>query len=415
MRILIIHNKYQCPGGEDAVVESEGALLAQNGHVVDYLIFDNAIIQTRLDQWIAGISNLYNFNSARLLQSKIFAFKPDLIHVHNFVPLVSPAVFFVAKRFRIPVVATLHNYRLICPSATLFFDHQIYEKSIQSLFPIHSILKGVYRKSRLQTAAIAIMTCFHNLAGTWKNKIDKYIVLTEFASEKFKQSALRVPEKKFFVKPNFVPDYGDGKLQRDDFFLFVGRLSEEKGIEMLLKTASRYHFNLTIIGDGPLKHMVLEYARNYSNISYMGYQHKVSVIHQMKRCTALIFPSLWYEGFPIAILEAFSTGTPVIVSGLGGLPDIVQNNVNGLNFKPGDQQDLLYMVMLLLDDPKLRAQLGSNARYTYLTRYTPQINYELLLKIYQEAITDSKAFDEIASGKLVVDSRNIYPNAANIS
>src|SRR6267154_2136215 len=208
MRILLIHNKYKQPGGENIVFESEGELLSSNGHLVEHLVFDNSTIQTFVDKFFSGLKVIYNPESARKLREKIEHFKPDIIHVHNFVPLVSPSIFSVAKKFNIPIILTLHNYRLICPSATLVHKGKIYERSVNSVFPIDAIIKGVYRNSKLQTAAVATMVAVHNQLGTWRNKVDFYIALSNFAKEKFKTSGLAIPEERLVVKPNFVQDFG---------------------------------------------------------------------------------------------------------------------------------------------------------------------------------------------------------------
>ena len=208
MRILLLHNRYQYAGGEDKVFESEAELLLSYNHQVERLVFDNKEITTTLDKIKAGLTGVFNFKSAKLVAKKIREFKPDILHVHNFVPLASPSVFYAAKANNVPVILTLHNYRLICPSATLFYDKKIYEKSMRTIFPLDAVLKGVYRDSIAQTAALALMTTFHNLAGTWRNKISKFIVLTEFAKSKFLGSRLKVSPDQFMLKPNFIADPG---------------------------------------------------------------------------------------------------------------------------------------------------------------------------------------------------------------
>ena len=384
MRILLIHNKYQQAGGEDLVFESEFELLSRNNSV-ERLVFDNKEIGTGIGKIFSGLKGLYNPDSGRKLQQLISQFKPEIIHVHNFVPLASPSIFFVAKRNKIPIVVTLHNYRLICPSATLFFNHKIYERSIHSIFPLDAIAKGVYRNSRVQTAGLVAMTSFHNLFGTWKNKVDKFIVLTEFARNKFKDSALRVTDDQLVLKPNFIMDPGNGEGIRSDFFLFVGRLSEEKGIDTLLKACQLGNLQLTIIGDGPLREKVVEAARTNSAITYLGFQNKNVIVEKLKQCKALIFPSEWFEGFPMTILEAFATGTPVIGSRIGGVAEIIKDKFNGLLFDVGNESDLVSKTQQL-ENIDLRRALSANARNSYLQNYTPEKNYQILMDIYGQAI-----------------------------
>ena len=387
MKILLVHNKYQHPGGENVVFESEGELLAKHGHFVERLLFDNASIRTFMDKVKLSVNVIYNPSSAKKLSNKIESFAPDIVHVHNFLPLVSPSIFSVAKKYNIPTILTLHNYRLICPSATLVYKGKIYERSIRSVFPLDAIWKGVYRNSRLQTAAVAIMVAVHNIMGTWRNSIDLYIALSHFAKEKFRTSALAIPEERMVVKSNFVSDFGVGHLNRDKNFLFVGRLVEEKGINVLLQAAKIHPFKLTIIGDGPLRNLVITATKVNPNIHYLGFQDQNIIAMQMKKCKALIFPSIWYEGFPLTILEAFSTGTPVIASRLGAMAEIIQDRINGLLFEAGNPIALVEKIKDLDAKVELAAQLAVHARSSYLDHYTPEKNYSLLLDIYKKALT----------------------------
>ena len=386
MKIILIHNIYQQAGGEELVFQTEGDLLREQGHQIETLVFDNKSLNSSFAKFLSGIKVIYNPTSAKKLGKRIKKFKPDLIHVHNFFPLASPSIFFVAKKHRVPVVVTLHNYRLICPSATLFHDHSIYERSINSPFPVDAILKGVYRNSRIQTAAMVMATRFHNLIGTWKFKVDRFIVLTEFARTKFTNSILRTAPNALTVKPNFVIDQGPGEMHRENFFLYIGRLSVEKGVETLLQSLTIHRYNLLIIGDGLLRDKVENFAESNRNLSYIGRQDKDVIMRHLKKCKALILPSNWYEGFPMTILEAFSAGTPVIASYLGAMMEVVQDKVNGLHFEAGNANDLIYKIRLLESNTPLAKQLSDNARTTYLNRYTPEKNYKLLFEIYNQLL-----------------------------
>jgi glycosyltransferase involved in cell wall biosynthesis len=390
MRILVIHNKYKQAGGEDSVFNSESALLIQHGHVVERLVFDNTTINTPFKRILSGLKTIYNPISAREIKKKILEFDPDIIHVHNFLPIVSPSVFFVAKQLHIPIVLTLHNYRLICPSATLFFNGQVDESSVHSIIPWHAIWNGVYRKSKWQTAGVVCMTAFHHWLGTWKHKVGAYIMLTQFAREKFINAAIALPPDKLFVKPNFVEDLGMGQHAREDYFLFIGRLTEEKGISTLLNAASMYRFKLVIVGDGPLKSVVEYYALHNPSISYVGFQPKEIVIDYLKRCKALIFPSTWYEGFPVTIAEAFSSGTPVIASDLGAMKEIFIDKVNGLLFDAGNERDLILQIIEITKSESLGRNISLNARDCYLKNYTPSTNYAQLTDIYERTIERNK-------------------------
>lgn len=380
----MIHNRYRYQGGEDSVFQAEVQLLSSHGHEVNQLIFDNKDIPDNFNKYLQGFRGIYNVNSALTLQRQIELFNPDIIHVHNFFPLASPSIFYTAKKNNIPVVVTLHNFRLVCPSGTLYYNGEIYEENVRQLIPWKAVVKGVYRNSKLETLGLAGITVLHNLIGTWRHKVDKFIVLTEFARRKFLDSALRIDESQLIVKPNFVQDFGEGDESRENFFLMVGRLSVEKGIDVVLKALTIRKFKIVIIGDGPLRDVVENASKTNPDLSYVGFQDKEVIVDYLKHCTALLLPSVCYEGFPMALLEAFATGTPSIVSGLGAMKEIVQNEENGLHFEPGNAQDLVDKVYMLLDNHQIAEKLGKQARISYLNNYTPEKNYLKLIDIYTQ-------------------------------
>ena len=389
MKVLVVHNTYQQRGGEDTVFESEVELLKKNNITVDTLLYDNHEIKTTKDKILTGLLAVYNPRGKKKLLEKIRAFKPDIIHIHNFFPLASPSIFYATQELRIPVVMTLHNYRLICPSAYLYFNGRIYEDNIYKRFPLKPILQGVYRESMVQTASLVFMTGVHKILKTWSKKIDRYITLTEFAKKKFIGTSLGASEQQFVVKPNFVPDIGVGKDKRKDF-LFIGRLSEEKGIATMLNAFSESKSNIKILGDGPLKSMVETAANEHENIEYLGFRPRKEVVEILKSVKALIFTSVWYEGMPMVILEAFSVGTPIISSNIGGPAEMIQDNYNGLLFEPADSTELKNKISLLEEDNTLLGRLSNNARETYTQKFTSEVNIKLLLEIYQQTIKQKK-------------------------
>jgi glycosyltransferase involved in cell wall biosynthesis len=401
MRILIIHNKYKLAGGEDNVFNAESELLQGYGHEVEQILFDNSVIKTFLDRCLNGLKFFYNPSSAKMISKKIEAFRPDVIHVHNFVPLVSPSVFYVANQHRIPVIVTLHNFRLICPSATLFHNNAIYEKSLNSWFPMHAILKGVYRNSVIETAILACTIAFHHLVGTWRKKVDFYIALTSFAKDKFISAKVPLPADKILIKPNSVQDCGMGTSRRRDHFLFVGRLVEEKGLRTLLQATWRSPFRLIIIGDGPMQQEVIEHTKKNPHVIYLGPQNKATVISHMKACAALIFPSLWYEGLPLTLIEAFSAGTPVIASKLGAMEELIQDGFNGKLFEAGNERELVRCIEDIQHEKVDVNTMSERARATYLRYFTPERNYNLLLTIYNRAIAMKHAVPRKWNAKLI--------------
>lgn len=389
MRILLVHNQYQHRGGEDTVLESELKLLQKYGETVDTLMFNNDRIKSPLEKIKYGFYSFYNPESSRLLKNKIKEFRPDVIHVHNFFPIASPALFYAADKQGIPIVMTLHNYRLICPNAMFFRDDQICEACISKSFALDGVLHGCYRNSRVQTLFLAGMTWFHRTVGTWQERVDRYILLTQFAKNKFLDSSLKLLDSKMVIKSNFVEERGFDP-EKDDYCLFVGRLSKEKGIDTLLEAFKNSERKLVIVGTGPFSDKVEEYAEKFPNIEYAGFQSIDFIIAKLKKAKALIFTSIWYEGMPMTILEAFSAATPVVCGDLGGPAEIVQNKKTGLIYRAGDSADLLEKVEWLYDHPGEHGVMCTNARDEFEKKYSEQANYHQLINIYKDVIDGKK-------------------------
>jgi glycosyltransferase involved in cell wall biosynthesis len=389
MRILIIHNYYKQAGGEDTVFHAEAALLEQHGHQVEKLSFSNKDVNTLTEKLEAALGVVYNPRSARIVEQKIRSFRPDVVHVHNFFPLVSPAVFYVARKLRVPVVMTLHNYRLVCPSALLYYKGRVQTENINKVFPLGAIRQKVYRDSAVQTASVVLTTGLHKLLGTWQHKVDRFIALTPGAADMFRNSSLRLRPEQLAVKPNFTEDLGIGEAVREDYLLYVGRLTPEKGIETLLKAHALQPFKLKIIGDGPLRERVEAHVAQHPSAAYLGFQQRPQVLELLKRAKGLIFSSEWLETFGMTIIEAFSTGTPVIAAKIGGAAQLVEDGVNGLHYTPGSAAELAEKVQQLVQDPQLAVRFGLAARESYEARYTPEANYQMLLSIYK-SLTDGK-------------------------
>jgi len=386
MKILLVHNRYQQYGGEDAVFEAEIELLTQKGHSIETLIFQNTSPKGIAEKLATSFTSIYNTHSARKIREKIRAFKPDIIHVHNFWKEASPAIFFEAASQHVPVVMTLHNYRLICSNALLMRENKPCELCVNHTFPFSGVQYGCF-KNKLITAQTTAMMGIHKVLGTWKNKITHYISLTEFARQKFIHSSLHLQESQISVKPNFVKDFGYNEADsREDFFLFVGRLSEEKGIKTLIETCKNTSKNIEIIGSGEFEKDIQALCQTYTNIKFWGFKDKAFIMERLKTAKALLMPSVWYEGLPTTILEAFSTGTPVITSDIDNLNTIVTDNHNGIHFKTANPQSLQEKIETFNKLPQ-RASLYQNARRTYLENYTEEVIYEKLMKIYDICIT----------------------------
>ncbi len=386
MRILIIHNEYQEPGGEDAVVAQERALLEQTEQVAT-LNFHNrkgwrGVWQTGWSPW--------NVWAGRRVKQAIRQHRPDVIHIHNMHYAIGPIAIRIAKRRGIAVVMTLHNYRLLCPSATLFYDGRVFTDSLQAAFPWKAVRLGVHSHSVVKTFWLALTLWIHRRMGTWR-QVDRYLALTDFAKALFVGSSFGVPENRFITKPNFVAVPATSLQPRGDHFLFIGRLTPEKGIAVLLEAFAGTDAQLRIAGDGPLRQRVEQAAGLHANITFLGPLGRLAIQQELATCTALVFPSIWYEGMPMTILEAFASGTPVIASELGAMQAMVQSDENGWLFAPGDALALRDCVARWLATyTGERRRLGIGARAAYERLYTASRNKDLLLACYQEAINTSK-------------------------
>jgi glycosyltransferase involved in cell wall biosynthesis len=389
MNILLIHNFYQQPGGEDQVFRAEAALLEAHGHRVIRFQEHNEGVNQRSTIELAT-DTIWNRWTFKQLRTLIREGQVDLMHVHNTFPLISPACYYAAGAEAIPVVQTLHNYRILCPSATLFRDGAVCEDCLGKRVAWPAVVHSCYRGSRPATAAAAAMLAVHGALGTYQRKVSAFIALTEFARAKFIEGGL--PEEKIFVKPNFLQDdpgcgSGDG-----GFVLFVGRLTEEKGIETLLKawSLSSELPPLEIIGDGPLASDVAAAVSGNPNIRWRGWLERERVFERMKAASAIVLPSTWYEAFPMTVVEAFAMGLPVIASKLGSLGSLIDHQRTGLHFAAGDADDIARQVRWLGEHPDQVLEIRLAARREYLLRYTGERNYRELRAIYDPLLKNTK-------------------------
>jgi len=391
MKIAVIHNTYQHPGGEDVVVVEETRLLQSHGHsVVSYQRSNQDLERmSKLRQLWAVKDIVYCDDSKREIGKILRREKPDIVHVHNTFMMISPSVFEACRDEGVAVLQTLHNYRLLCPCWTLSRDGRVCEECLDdSLWS--GIRHGCYRKSHAMTAAVALMLKVHRMRGTWKDSVNGYVALTEFARGKFVQGGL--PARKIYVKPNFVGSDPGAKREVGSYALFVGRLSREKGVDILLSAWAmlKNSLPLVIIGDGPLSETVGQEiaSRGLFNVTLRGWLPRSHILAAMKEATFLITPSVWYEGFPMTMVEAFACGTPVICSRLGGMQEIVKDQHTGLHFTPGDSADLAAKVEWVCAQPGRLVEMGRAARQEYEDLYTPEKNYSALMQIYQQTIAD---------------------------
>lgn len=377
IRVLIVHNGYQFKGGEDTVVEAESQLLREHGHPVELFTRHNDDIQQMGRLRLLG-NTFWSSSAAADFAEVLTRFKPDLVHVHNTFPLISPAIYWVAAERNIPVVQTLHNFRLFCPQAMFLRDGKVCEDCLGHL-PWRGALRGCYRGSVVQSSVLAGMVSAHRLLGTWQNKVTRYIALNQFCRDKFVEGGL--PADKMVIKANFV-DFPRPTEQERDGFLFVGRLSAEKGIDVLVDAVAKVPgLVCRVAGTGPDEHLL-----QGSGVERLGALSTDAVRGEMSRAAALVLPSVWYENFPRTLVEAFGCGLPVIASRIGALAELVEDGVTGLLFNPGDSGDLASKLRWASDNPDKMTQMGMAARAKYEAHYTAAKNYEQLVDIYQDAI-----------------------------
>ena len=373
-------------------VELESQLLKDKGHDVRVLFFQNSNPEGSVGKITKGMRAIYDRNSYRVVKNEIEVFRPDVVHVHNFFYAASPSIFYAAKKMNVPAVLTLHNYRLICANALLLRHGQVCELCVNNLLPLAGIRYRCYHNSMAESAFVTFVTSTHKLIRTWDKNISRLIVLTQFAQSRFVGSSIRVDEQKLFIKPNFIPDPGLGETDREDFFLFVGRLSYEKGIDVLANAfAGLPTQKLVVIGDAADSQAEMARFLDNSNITLKGRLNKDGVLGYMKRCKALIFPSTWYEGLPFVIIEAFATGTPVIASRLGSMAELVNDKLNGFLFEPGNVTDLQEKIHLFLQTERQdRNALYENARTTYVQNFSPEKHYQTILTLYETVIAEKR-------------------------
>lgn len=381
MRVLIVHNAYQQRGGEDSVVDSEAALLRRFGHDVE--------LMTRHNDDVAQMSSLalvkdtfWSAKSAQAFKEVAAAFQPDVVHVHNTFPLVSPSVYWAAGSLRLPVVQTLHNFRLMCPQAMFLREGKVCEDCLGKL-PWRGAVRGCYRGSVAQSTVLASMVSAHRLMGTWQHKVRRYIALNEFCRQKFIAGGL--PAERVVIKPNFV-ESGPCAVGPRHGFLFVGRLSPEKGADVLAHAAGRApELVVRVAGTGPEAAVF----NGLANVDLLGSLAGGAVMREMAGASALVLPSIWYENFPRTLVEAFASGLPVIASRIGALADIVEDGVTGLLFEPGNGEDLAQKMQWMAAHPDKAGAMGLEARRRYEQLYSPEVNVRQLVEIYDAAIADN--------------------------
>lgn len=394
MKVLLAHNYYgsSAPSGENQVFEAEGKLLRQRGHEVSEFIRHSDSIRTK-GAWGAlqgALSTPWNPFAASAITQSVENLQPDVVHVHNTFPLLSPAIF-PAIGHRAARVLTLHNYRLFCPAAIPMRAGKICTDCLDRRSVLPALLHGCYRGSRLATLPLATNVALHRFLGTWTKQVDAIIALTEFQRERMIQAGL--PADLVHVKPNFYP--GNPAIvpwaDRRPNVVFAGRLSAEKGVLALVRAWLLWGASapeLRIVGDGDLRGELVRLAATAPEvpIRFLGQLSGAAAQDEIARARLLVLPSEWFEGFPMVVREAFAFGTPTAVSNIGPLPSIVRQGENGVVFAPGDPQSLLGVVRTAWQTAGELERLAAGARRSFEALYTEEANYRMLMSIYAQAM-----------------------------
>ena len=379
--ILIVHNYYQIPGGEDTVVLNEKRLLEEHGHKVYLYTKHNNELKTAsfLRKILLFFSCCYNLRTVKDIKRIIKNEHIDIVHVHNTLPLISPAVYYAAIKCKTPVVQTIHNFRFLCPSATFYRDGHICEDCLKKGLYC-SLLHKCYRNSFIQTFVCVFNTWLHRHTGILKRV--NFICLTEFNKNKFLQIKYVDPSK-IFVKPNFTFEFEQAKGRKitnrysKEFFLYIGRIEEIKGIRLLVEAFKRMpNINLKLAGTGSL----MKDIEISNNIDLLGFKNRDELVELIINAKAIILPSLWYEGFPMVITEAFSLHKAIIVGDIGNNGVLIEDGINGLKFKFNDVDSLIKVIRNFSQE--LRNKIENNAYKDYLRCYSAFSNYLELKKIY---------------------------------
>ncbi len=392
-KVLYAHDYYVQSGGEDTAFAAEVNLLRRHGHEVVEFIEDNHRIDSG-NRAVIALQTLWSWESYRRLRRILRQEHPDIAHFHNIFPLISPSAYYACRAEHIPVIQSLDNPRLLCPSANFYRNGRLCQDCLGKTPPWPGVLHRCYHRSARQTSVIAAMLSLHRWAGTWNSAVDYYLVATEFYRKKFIEGGLS--EEKIVVKPHFVetdPQFAP-EQSLGSYALYIGRLDPEKGVRTLLSAWKQLPgIPLKIRGQGQLEGDVQDFMKMYAlnTIERVGRLDQAGLFKLIKGARFLVWPSEgYYETFGYVAVESFSCGIPVIASNIGVMADIVGDQRTGLLFAPGDANDLAQKVQWAWDHPLQMVEMGENARREYELKYTAEHNYTLLMEIYQKALIHSR-------------------------
>lgn len=383
--VLLVHNFYQIGGGEHTVFENEKNMLLENGHKVSVYTRSNDELKT--SKWkmlLLPLTTVWSFRTYFEVRKMIRQKNIQVVHCHNTFPLISPSVYYAARSLKIPVIQTIHNFRFLCPNGLFYCNGRICEKCRETGSFLPAIKNGCYRDSKLQTAVVAAMLKIHRWLGTYR-KIN-YIFLTEFNRDKF-YDLIDIKSSSVFVKPNFVSEPGPAYDRKNESsaFVFAGRLEKSKGIDFLLDVWPELpdEYELHIYGDGEYRNTCELAADKFRNIYYYGFTPQSEIFLNLKKATALLFPSDWYEGYPMILAESFAMSTPVVAVSIGNHGDIATHSGGGATFAPRNEEEFRNALENVMTH---NADYSHCARSFYEENLSKQKNYEKLREIYEQAV-----------------------------
>ncbi len=384
MKVLLIHNFYLEPGGEDQVFSAEGDLLREHGHtVIHYTMHNKTIVKqpalTRMK------SVLWNPLSYLHIRQLIQQHRPDVAHFHNIFPLISPSGYYAAHAEKVPIVQTLHNYRMFCLNGIFFRDQHVCLDCFGKLIPWPGVKHTCYRRSRLASLGAMSALVLHRLLKTWKTHVDQFIALTEFSRNVYLEGG--IDPDRITLKPNFLqkdPEIGTGL---GGYALFVGRLVPEKGLETIINAWEKLkeRVPIKIVGDGEMAPRLTQLAHQLPGFDYVGPRSQTEVVALMKNALVLIFPSMWYECLPRTIIEAYGVGLPVVASNIGAMKSLIHHGKTGLHFIAGDSGDLAEKVLWAKEHPQELAAMRKNSRAVFEQSYMADRNHTMLMEVYDNA------------------------------
>jgi glycosyltransferase involved in cell wall biosynthesis len=392
MKVLIVHNRYRptAPSGEDAVVDQESTALMSRGHEV--VLFQRR--SEEISDWsplrraTLPVRVLWSEDSRRAITESLIQFAPDVVHLHNIFPLITPSILYACRDAAVPVVATLHNYKLGCASGTFFRDGRVCHDCLGgSSFP--ALAHGCYRGSAALTAPVVLGSWLHRSA--WRNMITAYIFIS--AAQRDLLAPVGLPADRSFVKHNFVPVPPPTEMITKHQVAYVGRLDEAKGAPFLMGAWDAFRarhpsspLRLVVVGGGELAAAVSRWAEQHPSVTIAGHVSRQEVFQILAQARAVVVPSQWEETFGMVAVEAMAAGTAAIASAHGAFPELVTAGSDGALFPPTDVDALVDILADIDDHPQRWDEYGQQGRQTYRSRFTPDAGIDRLLEIYRFAV-----------------------------